>query len=129
VAIALVRFFQAILSPLIVATFLLLLIDAVARAMHRLAPNAPGWVRRGTAGVVILAGFVLVGGALALEAPAFAGRLQALGPRLNGLIAQFAAVAGLHVRSIEELLSGVDAWKLVGGCSRPPAALPPTACW
>src|SRR5207247_1243347 len=83
VVIALVRFFQVIVAPLIVATFLMLLIDAVTRVIQGLAPGAPSWVRRGTAGVIILAGFLLVGGALALEAPAFGARMQALGPRLN----------------------------------------------
>jgi AI-2 transport protein TqsA len=115
VVIALVRFFQVIVAPLVVATFLLLLIDAVARVMHRLAPGAPSWVRRGTAGAIILAGFILVGGALALEAPAFAARIQALGPRLNEFILRFGAMAGLKVASVEELISGVGVWKIVGG--------------
>src|SRR5262245_18836188 len=103
VVIALVRFFQAILRPLIVAAFLLVLIDAVARFFHRLAPNAPTWVRRGVAGVVILSCFAAVGGALALEAPGFAARLQALGPRLDALMKQAGELANVKVASLEEL--------------------------
>ncbi len=113
--IALARFFQIILTPLIVATFLMLLIDAVARVMSRLAPAAPAWVRHGTAGAIILAGFLLVGGALALEAPSFALRMQALGPRLNEIVVRFGAMAGLQVTSLEELLHAVGIWKIVGG--------------
>jgi AI-2 transport protein TqsA len=114
VVIALARYFQIILTPLIVATFLMLLIDAAARVMHRLAPAAPAWVRYGVAGAIILAGFFLVGGALALEAPAFAARMQALGPRLSDVVVRGGAVAGLKVASVEELLKGIGVWNIVG---------------
>lgn len=115
VVIAMVRFFQAILTPLVVATFLLLLIDALSRGVQTLAPRAPPWARNSLSVAIILAGFALVGVALALQAPAFAMRIQALGPRLNGLLLEYGAQLGLRARSIEQLLTEINIWSLIGG--------------
>jgi len=113
VVIAMLRFFQLILSPLLVATFLLLLIDSLSRAVQRLAPRAPAWARNGIAVVVILAAFILVGGVMTVEAPAFAARIQSLGPRLNALLIEYGAPLGLHATSVDRLFSGVNVWNLV----------------
>jgi predicted PurR-regulated permease PerM len=115
VAIALTRYFNAILSPLVAATFLLLLIDGLSDAARRLAPRAPGWVRSGLAGAIILAAFALLGVAMALQAPAFAIRIQSLGPRLNEILIQYGALVGLRARSIDQLLSGINVWSIIRG--------------
>src|SRR5260221_4001406 len=71
-ALFLVRFFQEILTPLVVAIFLLLLIDAVARVMQERLPTTPDSVRGGIARSLILASFSAVGPLFGFVGPPFA---------------------------------------------------------
>ena len=107
-ALTLVRFFQAILTPLVVATFLLLLIDAVSRVMQRRLPVTPAWVRGGIAGTVILIAFTAIGGLFAIEAPPFAAEIRGLAPKLDALMAQALALVGAPAITLRQMFSGVD---------------------
>jgi len=112
-ALALVRFFREILSPLVVATFLMLLIDAVSRTMQRRLPGVPGWVRRGIAGAVILLGFAAIGGLFVVEAPPFAVQLRSLAPKLDAILLRVLAMADVPPITLEQMFSGVDPGLLV----------------
>jgi predicted PurR-regulated permease PerM len=107
-ALALVRFFQDVLTPLVVATFLLLLIDAVSQDMRKRLPGTPEWVRAGVAGAVIMIAFAAIGGLIAFEGPAFGAQVRALGPRLNSILAQAMALVGAPPVTIGQIFSGVD---------------------
>jgi AI-2 transport protein TqsA len=108
VALFLVRFFQDILTPLVVATFLLLLIDAVSRVMHARLPAAPEWVRGGIAGAVILIAFGAIGGLFVVEGPPFGHQVRGLAPRLDQILAQVMAWIGAEPITFEQIFSGVD---------------------
>ncbi|HZK98463.1 MAG TPA: AI-2E family transporter [Caulobacteraceae bacterium] len=108
VAMFLVRFFQGILTPLVVATFLLLLIDAVSRVMQARMPRAPEWVRGGIAGAVILIAFAAVGGLFVIEGPAFGHQVRGLAPRLDQILAGVMAWFGADPITFEQIFSGVD---------------------
>ncbi|MGA0601047.1 AI-2E family transporter [Caulobacter sp. KR2-114] len=108
VALALIKYFQSILTPLVVATFLLLLIDAVARVLHDRMPSAPDWVRGAIAGSLILAAFGAIGGLFAVEAPPFAGQIAGLEPRINAVIAQVMGMAHAQPLTIGQIFSGGD---------------------
>ena len=88
--VAAAHWLQDLLTPLMVAVFSLILIDAVARQVGRALPDTPEWVRVGAAFVLI--SLVLVGaGALVVHAaPRFAvsmlaavNRAQVLGYQLT----------------------------------------------
>ncbi len=108
VALFLIKYFQEILTPLVVATFLLLLIDAVSRVLHDRMPNAPEWVRGSIAGSVILIAFGAIGGLFAVEAPPFAGQIAGLEPRINAVIAQVMGMAHVQPLTIGQIFSGGD---------------------
>jgi len=108
VAVFLIKYFQEILTPLVVATFLLLLIDAVSRVLHDRMPRAPEWVRGLIAGSVILVAFGAIGGLFAVEAPPFAGQISGLEPRINVVIAQLATMAHTQPLTIGQIFSGGD---------------------
>ncbi|MGI8841941.1 MAG: AI-2E family transporter [Caulobacteraceae bacterium] len=108
VALALVRFFHAILTPLVVATLLLLLIDAVTRVMRRRLPGSPEWVRAGLAGTAILTAFAAIGGLLAIEAPPFASELHGLAPKLDAVLARALTLVGAAPITLRQMFSGVD---------------------
>ncbi len=115
VALFLARFFQAIVTPLVVATFLLLLIDGVARLMQRRLPGSPEWFRGGLAGAVIIVAFIAIGVLLAVEAPPFAGELHGLAPKLDGLMAQGLAAVGSPPLTVRQLFRGADPAHLLAG--------------
>jgi predicted PurR-regulated permease PerM len=107
-ALAIVRFFEEIVSPLVVAAFLLLLTDAVARVMKTRMPFAPGWVRGGLAGAAILIGFALIAVIFALEAPHFATQIRGLEPELDSLIARALALVGAPPMTLHSMFSGLN---------------------
>ena len=114
VAMFLIRFFRGILTPLVVATFLLLLIDGVSRVMHRRLPSAPGWVRDGAAGALILAAFAFIGVVFAIEAPPFAGQLRSLAPRIDLVLGQIMRLVGARPVGLRDISSDVDPARILG---------------
>src|SRR5665213_1788694 len=93
VAMFLVRFFQGILTPLVVATFLLLLIDAVSRVMQARIPRSSGPFWDGSAGAVDLSAIAAFGGLFVIGGPALGHQVRGREPRhdqiLGGVLAWF----------------------------------------
>src|SRR4051794_29249157 len=57
-----IKYLQEIITPLVVAVFLLLLIDAFSRWVERRVPQCPEWLRLSAAAVITTAAFVAVVG-------------------------------------------------------------------
>ncbi|HEY5290387.1 MAG TPA: AI-2E family transporter [Caulobacteraceae bacterium] len=114
-ALALVRFFQAILSPLIVAAFMIVLVDGISRLMLRRLPRAPPWLRGGIAGALILAAFATIAGLIVVEAPPFAIQIKALAPKLDALLLKAMTMVGVPPLTLEDMFSGIDPRRLAGG--------------
>lgn len=110
----LVRIFREILSPLVVATLLLLLIDALGRDLDRRFPRAPSLLRRLTAAAMIIAGFAMVILLLVFEGPTFAVQLAGIEPHLNALIAQGTALAGQQPFTVRDVFRGADPTQIFG---------------
>jgi predicted PurR-regulated permease PerM len=111
---ALVRFFQDILSPLMVATFLLLLIDALAQDLDTRFPRVPSLLRGVSAGTAIIAGFGAVIVLLVFEGPPFASELFSIEPHLNTLIAQVTELMGQKPLTVREVFRGSDPTAVLG---------------
>jgi predicted PurR-regulated permease PerM len=109
-----VRVFREILSPLVVATLLLLLIDALGRDLDRRFPRSPAFLRRLTAGAMIIAGFAMVILLLVFQGPPFAVQLAAIEPRLNVLIAHATAAVGQPPFTLREVFRGADPTQTFG---------------
>ncbi|HUZ14187.1 MAG TPA: AI-2E family transporter [Caulobacteraceae bacterium] len=114
VAGVLVRIFREILAPLVVAAFLLLLIDALARDLDNRFPRAPALARGATAGVLIVAGFAAVVMLLVLQGPPFALQLAAIEPRLNQALAELSGLAGQAPVTVHQLFRGADPGRVLG---------------
>lgn len=114
VAGVLVRVFQEFLAPLVVALFLLLLIDALARDLDNRFPEIPRLIRGVSAGVLIIAGFTAVILLLVVQGPPFALQFAAIEPKLNAVIAQVMRLAGQTPLTLHELLRGADPMRLLG---------------
>ncbi|HTX50379.1 MAG TPA: AI-2E family transporter [Caulobacteraceae bacterium] len=114
VAGVLVRIFQEFLAPLVVAVFLLLLIDALARDLNSRFPEIPRLIRGVSAGVLIIAGFTAVILLLVVQGPPFALQFAAIEPKLNAVIGQLMRMAGQAPLTVHELLRGADPVRLLG---------------
>ena len=113
-ALTLVRFFQSILSPLIVAAFMIVLVDGISRLIQRRLPGAPAWLRAGIAGALILAAFAMIAGLAVVEARPFALQLRGLGPKLDALLLKGLGLIGAQPITVEQMFSGIDPGRLVG---------------
>jgi AI-2 transport protein TqsA len=105
---ALVWRFQDILSPLMVATFLLLLIDSLAQELDTRFPRVPRLLRGVAAGSLIIAGFAAVILLLVFQAPPFAFQMVAIEPSVNRLIAEVMATVGQRAITVREIFRGAD---------------------
>ena len=108
VAGALVWRFQDILSPLMVATFLLLLIDSLAQDLDNRFPRAPSLLRGVSAGALIIAGFGAVILLLVFQGPPFAFQLVAIEPSVNRLLAEATAMVGQRAITVRDIFRGAD---------------------
>src|SRR4051812_35927532 len=72
---------KAILTPLVVATFLLILIDAFSLAVERRWPRCPEWLRLSMAAVLTIAGFAAIMGVCAHYVRPFTADMAALEPK------------------------------------------------
>lgn len=88
---------RGILTPLALAIFLMVMIDSFARAVRSVVPALPGWAAMGTALAVLVVAFLLSAWVIADNASEFVSQISLYGPKLNGLIARGAALAGLDV--------------------------------
>jgi AI-2 transport protein TqsA len=105
---ALIWRFQEILSPLMVATFLLLLIDSLGQDLANRFPKVPRLARGGAAAALIIAGFAAVILLLVFEGPPFAFQLVAIEPSVNRLLAEATAMAGQRAITVRDIFRGAD---------------------
>ena len=114
VAGVLVRIFQEIVSPLVVATFLLLLIDALSQDLNSRFPSVPRLLRGAAAGSLIIASFTAVILLIVFQGPPFAGQIAGIEPHVNVLIAQVTAMVGQPPITVREVFRGADPTAIFG---------------
>jgi predicted PurR-regulated permease PerM len=129
VAGALIWRFQEILSPLMVAIFLLLLIDSLAQDLDNRFPKAPRLLRGMSAGSLIIAGFAAVILLLVFEGPPFALELISIEPSVNRLLADATAMVGQRAITIRELFRGADPTQIFGEAFRTARSAITYAVW
>lgn len=101
-----IKLLNGILTPLIVALFMLLLIDGVSRDMERRFPSWPHWLRT-TLGVIgTVAGFAGVVVICVQNGGAFAAQLKVLQPRIDGLLFQATDSLQIPPMTVTDLFRG-----------------------
>jgi predicted PurR-regulated permease PerM len=97
-----------LLTPLIVAIFLMILVDAVSRLVAKYAPSSPEWARVTAAFVlmtVMLVGAIVV---FAASAPGFALSVRGMGPQLQVVLTEVTDRFGLPTAQVQTLLASLD---------------------
>jgi AI-2 transport protein TqsA len=85
-----VGYLRGIVTPLVIAVFLLMLIDGFDRAMEQRLPALPAWLRSTLGAVLTVTGFAIVVGICAHDARAFATQIGVIAPKIDALLAQVA---------------------------------------
>lgn len=111
---ALMLWFRALVTPLVLAGFLLLLIDALSRRAGRAFPRSPQWLRLLIVALVIAGAFLAVVAVCVARAPVLAAHLLEVTPRLDAVIASAAARVGAEAPSLNDLLGRVNAAQVAG---------------
>ncbi len=91
VAGAAMKWLGPILTPLVLAIFLMILVDSLARNLKAHAPFLPGWAAMPLALLVSTLAFIATALVVAENAAGFVSQLAGYGPRLNVLIANLAS--------------------------------------
>ena len=95
-----------ILTPPIIAVFMLLLIDGVSRTMAQRFPSWPLWVRTTLGVAVTVAGFTGVVIIFAYYGRPFAAQVRVLQPRIDGLLGHVSAQFNLAPLTLSDLFRG-----------------------
>lgn len=104
-----------ILTPLVLAFFLVVMIDGLARGLKTRVPGLPDRAALLIAIVGSLAIFALAVLILAENGTAFVTSLLSYGPQINGLIARFAALANVDVPpTLDQLLRQLNPTRYLG---------------
>ena len=101
-----IKSLQEVITPLVVAVFMLLLIDAFSVGVGRRWPKIPEWFRLSIAVALILAGFIFVVGVCAHYGKSFALQIAGLEPKLDGMLGQMSASLQFPSLSILDLSRG-----------------------
>ena len=99
---------QELLTPLIVAVFLMILIDAISRQVARVAPWTPEWMRVSTGFVLLIVLLGLAATVTLRSAPGFAAELFGAKHNLKVMIDSATAQLPISVAPADTLLHGVD---------------------
>jgi len=97
---------SAILTPPIIAVFMLLLIDGVSRTMAQRFPSWPRWLRTMVGVVVTVAGFTGVVIICAYYGRPFANQVKVLQPRIDGLLDHVSHQFNLAPMTVSDLFRG-----------------------
>ncbi len=108
----------AILTPLALAIFLMVMVDGLARLLGRKA-RLPDWACLPVAILILLVGLGLILWVVADNSVGFATQLLRDAPKINGLIAQTAALFGVRVPpTLQQLIDQVNPARYVGDVVR-----------
>lgn len=108
----------AILTPLVLALFLMVMVDGFARLLAR-TPFLPDWAALPVALLLTAIGFGLTVYVVVNNAAGFVSELFNDLPRLNAVIAQIAGAFGVHAPpTVQKLLNQIDPQKYVGDVAR-----------
>lgn len=97
---------NGIITPLVVAVFLLLLIDGFARTMERRFPSLPQWLRSALGVGLTLMGFAGVVLICTHNGRAFAAQVSVLQPRIDALLRQVTDSLQISPLTVTDLFRG-----------------------
>lgn len=111
---AALRWMADILNPLLLAVFMLVMVDGFARVIRRRFPGVPSGAAILSAIIISVVLFGLSAFVVAENATGFFSALAGFRPKLNERIHDFAAVFGMAAPTLDQLLSQLDPTQYLG---------------
>jgi len=111
---AALRWMADIITPLLMAMFLLVMVDGFARLIHRRAPFLPSGAALPCAIALSVIVLILCAVIVAANAGGFIATLAKQEPKLDGLIARLAGAFGYQAPPIRQILSHLDPTRYLG---------------
>jgi predicted PurR-regulated permease PerM len=97
-------YLRGIITPLVVAVFLLMLIDGFDRAMAARLPQLPAWLRSTLGAATIVGGFAIIVVICAHDARSFFAQITIIAPKIDALLAQIAGQFQAPAPQVGDLL-------------------------
>lgn len=108
-----------ILTPLLLAVFLAVMIDGMARVLSERVPNFPDRAALPLAIIISILAFAGSAYVIADNASSFIGQLSGYGPKLDDLIARSARALGIYVApTVDELFRQLDPTRYLGDVAK-----------
>lgn len=101
---AVTEYLRGIITPLVIALFLLMLIDGFDRAVADKLPALPSWLRSTLGVALTVSGFAIVVVICAHDARSFIDQIAVIAPKIDALLAEFAAQIQAPAPQIGDLL-------------------------
>jgi predicted PurR-regulated permease PerM len=101
-----IKYLHTIITPLVIAVFMMLLIDGFTRTVEKRFPLWPDWLRLSLAAMLIIAGFAAIVGIFAHYGRTFGGQLAVLMPKLDALLFRLCETLQIAPISTDDLLRG-----------------------
>ena len=101
---AVIQYLRGIITPLVIALFLLMLIDGFDRAIAHRMPALPSWLRLTLGAALTVSGFAIVVVICAHDARSFADQIGIIAPKIDALLAEFAAQIQAPAPQVGDLL-------------------------
>jgi AI-2 transport protein TqsA len=111
---AALRWMADIVNPVLLALFLMVMVDSFARVLRRRVPQMPGGTAIVAAILLSVALFGVSAYVVAENATGFIGQLSTYGPKLATKAAEIAGWFGVAPTTLDRLLSGFDPTKYLG---------------
>lgn len=109
---------RAILTPLVLAIFLLVMIDGLSRGIAKRVPGLPEWAALPVALLVTVLAFASTVYIVVANAAGFAAQLVAAAPRLNQIIHDIAVAMGVRVPpTIQGLINQLNPIRYLGNAA------------
>jgi predicted PurR-regulated permease PerM len=108
-----------ILTPLLLAVFLAVMIDGLARVLSERVPNFPDRAALPLAIAISILAFAGSAYVIADNASSFIGQLSGYGPKLDDLIARSARALGIYVApTLDDLFAQLDPTRYLGDVAK-----------
>jgi AI-2 transport protein TqsA len=109
-----VRYLHSIITPLMIALFLLLLIDGFSRSVEQRLPFLPGWLRSTVGAIFITAGFAIVVGVCVHYGRGFSSQFGGLEPKIDGLLSEACNALQIPSLTVSDLFRSPNPGSRVG---------------
>ncbi len=101
-----IKYLNGIITPLVVAVFMLMLIDGFSRTVALRFPRWPEWLRLGGAAILAVGALTLISGVFIHYGKAFGGQTAVIEPKINLMLERVSGLLQMQPIGLPDLFQG-----------------------